>query len=347
MKKSSRPFLFAAFLCLLLLLMLTHADYVTQGARNGLLLWYTSVVPALFPFMVLSGMIVSSGGISVLTAPFYFFLHPVLGLSRPGCYVLIAGLLCGYPMGAKTCADFIREGRISLSEGNFLMAVCNHPSPMFILGYVYPFFSNRIPLKVLLFSVYGPVLILAAAAMIFYPHGKNQVSQPGTDPQKIPLQPGAGPQEIPPLPGTGPQEQEIPSQPHTESADETILNAVEILCKIGGYLILFSIAIVFLQHTEKLPPFLGLFLVGSMEMTTGIRETATLLAFPLSGAAACAALTFGGFSGLFQTKAVIADEKKAGLSIRHYFLWKVFHSILSFLFFLLTVRYLQSPLLSL
>lgn len=324
MKKSVRPLLLAAFLCSLLCLMLFHAEYTAEGAKSGLLLWYTSVVPALFPFMVLSGMIVSNGGISVLTAPFYFILHPVLGLSKPGCYVLIAGFLCGYPMGAKTCADFIREGRLSLEEGGFLMAVCNHPSPMFLLGYVYPFLSGKVPLWVLLFSVYGPVIILAVAAMFFYPHKirENEVS--------------AGNHTV----------ENSAAQSHPLSADETILNAVEILCKIGGYLILFSIGIVFLQHAERLPFLLRMVLVGSMEMTTGIRETVTLLPFPLSGAAACSALTFGGFSGLFQTKAVIAgsengkDEKKAGLSIRHYFLWKAVHSVLSFVFFLFTVRYL-------
>lgn len=327
MKKSVRPLFLASFLCLLLCLMLFHSDYAAEGAKNGLLLWYTSVVPALFPFMVLSGMIVSSGGISVLTAPFYFILHPVLGLSKPGCYVLIAGLLCGYPMGAKTCADFIGERRLSLEEGRFLMAVCNHPSPMFLLGYVYPFLSEKIPLWVLLFSVYGPVIILAAAAMFFYPH---KLGEADTASENI-----------------ASENSYLKSRPL--SADETILNAVEILCKIGGYLILFSIGIVFLQHAEGLPFLLRMILVGSMEMTTGIRETVTLLPSPISGAAACAALAFGGFSGLFQTKAVIAGaengnhEKKAGLSIRHYFLWKTVHSVLSFAFFLFTVRYLLHP----
>lgn len=316
MKKSVRPLFPAALLCLLLCLMLSRAEFVLQGAKNGLLLWYTSVVPALFPFMVLSGMIVASGGISILTSPFYFLLHGSLGLSRPGCYVLIAGLLCGYPMGAKTCADFIREGRISLSEGKFLMAVCNHPSPMFILGFVYPFLKNQIPLSILLLSVYGPVLLLAAGAMIVYPHGKTEPAET------------AG----------------LPAEIRAASPDETIMNAIEVLCKIGGYLILFSIAIVFLQEAKGIPELIRLFLVGSMEMTTGIRETVTSLAFPFSGAAACAALTFGGFSGLFQTKAVIADEKKAGLSIRHYFIWKVLHSALSFMVFLmLTALRLPGP----
>lgn len=35
-----------------LLFMIFHADLVTKGAAAGLLLWYSAVVPALFPFMV-------------------------------------------------------------------------------------------------------------------------------------------------------------------------------------------------------------------------------------------------------------------------------------------------------
>ena len=34
-----------------LLFMIFHADLVTKGAAAGLLLWYSAVVPALFPFL--------------------------------------------------------------------------------------------------------------------------------------------------------------------------------------------------------------------------------------------------------------------------------------------------------
>ena len=119
----------------LLILMLLSPKVTVNGAANGLLLWYSSVVPALFPFMVLSSLIVSGGGLSVLMAPFRFILGPLLGLSDAGCYVLISGLVCGFPMGAKTCADFLLSGQISRQEGRLLMAICNHPSPMFLLGY--------------------------------------------------------------------------------------------------------------------------------------------------------------------------------------------------------------------
>lgn len=53
-----------------LLFMIFHADLVTKGAAAGLLLWYSAVVPALFPFMVLSSVLSGSGGISRLMQPF-------------------------------------------------------------------------------------------------------------------------------------------------------------------------------------------------------------------------------------------------------------------------------------
>ena len=53
-----------------LLFMIFHAGLVTKGAAAGLLLWYSAVVPALFPFMVLSSILSASGGISWLMQPF-------------------------------------------------------------------------------------------------------------------------------------------------------------------------------------------------------------------------------------------------------------------------------------
>ena len=107
-----------AFLILLcLIFMIFHADLVTKGAVSGLLLWYSSVVPALFPFMVLSSVLSASGGVQALMRPFPVIFR-FAGLSADGWYVLLTGLLCGCPMGAKTCADLYAEGRISSGEEN-------------------------------------------------------------------------------------------------------------------------------------------------------------------------------------------------------------------------------------
>ena len=80
-----------AFLILLcLIFMIFHADLVTKGAVSGLLLWYSSVVPALFPFMVLSSVLSASGGVQALMRPFPvifrfagLFSSPVFSAAAP------------------------------------------------------------------------------------------------------------------------------------------------------------------------------------------------------------------------------------------------------------------------
>lgn len=318
-------------LAILMVFLLLYPRFAAEGARYGLLLWYTSVVPSLFPFMVLSSLIVSSGGVSLLMKPVRAFLGPWLPLSENGCYTLISGLLCGCPMGAKTCGDFVREGKLSVQEGRFLMAICNHPSPMFLLGFVCPLFEAGMHPSRLLLSIYLPLLPLAALAKrIYFPALPSPASS-----------------------GSRPQIQPAPA------LDTAILAAAEILCRIGGYLMLFSIVIVFLRRAPWLPASLRLFLMGAMEMTTGVREVSASLPFPDSGTAAAAILAFGGICGIFQTRAVTAsgwpeekksrtndggssskdrggrteDKKIAGLSIRQYILWKLLHSALAAVIF--------------
>ena len=117
---------------------------LSRGSRNkravsGLLLWYSSVVPALFPFMVLSSVLSASGGVQALMRPFPVIFR-FAGLSADGWYVLLTGLLCGCPMGSKDIcrslrgrADQLRGGEISLCT---LQSSKSHVSRRFRLSHV-------------------------------------------------------------------------------------------------------------------------------------------------------------------------------------------------------------------
>ena len=125
-----------AFLILLcLIFMIFHADLVTKGAVSGLLLWYSSVVPALFPFMVLSSVLSASGGVQALMRPF------------PLCRTVGGRLVCSphrsslrLPHGSKDMcrslrgrADQLRGGEISLCT---LQSSKSHVSRRFRLSHV-------------------------------------------------------------------------------------------------------------------------------------------------------------------------------------------------------------------
>ena len=94
-----------------------------------------------------------------------FPFYPVLwACPSREAFVFITGLLCGYPMGARMDSRFLEEGRIELNEARTLLAVSNHPSPMFILGYICvqaaSLFSssNACPPWIFLTALYLPIL---------------------------------------------------------------------------------------------------------------------------------------------------------------------------------------------
>ncbi len=333
------------FTLLSLIFMIFHADLVTKGAAAGLLLWYTAVVPALFPFMVLSSVLSASGGISWLMRPFTV-LFRFCGLSSDGWYVLLTGLLCGCPMGAKTCADFIEQDRIRLGEAKFLFALCNHPSPMFLAGFVYPMFAAQMPLSYFVLAIYAPLLLLAVPAHLIYcapfrpkPRQEN-FGILGQRPTRNFINTFSSKSTI-----------SDNSSNSALSLDAAILNSAEILVKIGGYLIFYSILILVIRNTPAIPAPVRLFFSGTLEITTGIRAVSDSLTYPYSAITAAAIFSFGGFSAMSQTNAVIqmhkspsesvstavscrtpqslTHKKTAGLSIRQYLLWKIAHTSLT------------------
>ena len=301
-----------------LLLLLWQPSISLEGAKDGLNLWACVVLPTLLPFMLCSTAVVSSGGIPLLTAPFKPFLSRILGLSPAGCYVFLAGLLCGYPMGAKTCADFLAGGMISEGEARRLLAFSNHPSPMFLLGYVMAGMEDVCPAPLFLAAIYLPILPLAFLSAAAY---------------------GSGPEP-------SPQECRQPSSVGGFSFDRDFMGCLESMVRIGGYILAFSILAAYIRRLSPLPTPWNACLLGVTEITTGVHAIKLSLTGPALAGALAFCASFGGLSGVFQTKSVLElprenAKKNAGLSIRHYVLWKVIHGELSCL--LLTVLLLLLP----
>ncbi|MDR1550910.1 MAG: nucleoside recognition protein [Hungatella sp.] len=302
MKKSFFRLLSVAALVLLLL----FPAIAFEGARNGLVLWGSVVVPTLLPFMICSNVIVALNAIRILIFPVKRILHRFFCLSDAGSYTLISGLLCGYPMGARTCSDFMDNKRISEKEGKYLLAICNHPSPMFLLGYAAGGLPPSVPAWLLLACVYLPIFPISIAARSCY--GIN------------------GPAQSLPI-----------TRESVKSFDDSLMDSCEVMVKIGGYIMLFSILALYITTIPIDLPQYKAIILGFVEITTGIKAVSHAFSGMSGGLWIGAVTAFGGLSGIFQTKSVI---KNAGLSIRHYVAWKVLHSFLTIIFFILLSRLL-------
>lgn len=132
MRKARIP-LFLLLLGAMALVLLRPAA-AGQAAREGLLLCYRSVIPALFPFFVLSSLFISLGYADAagrVLAPVFRRLFHVSGVGGSAFFL---GILGGYPMGARTVGQLYREGACDKREAERLLAFCNNSGPAFILG---------------------------------------------------------------------------------------------------------------------------------------------------------------------------------------------------------------------
>ena len=114
--------------------LLLFPDVSAAAAREGVTLCLQTVLPSLFPFFVLSSLLVQSDVPRLLSRAMAGVMYPLFGVSGAGASALILGLLGGYPVGARTVAELYGRGEIAREEAEQLLAFCNNSGPGFFLG---------------------------------------------------------------------------------------------------------------------------------------------------------------------------------------------------------------------
>ena len=303
-------------------LMLVLPADTLAGARAGLLLWFQTVLPTLLPAMILSDFLIRIQADRYLNRIFARPFSLLFGIRKSGAYAVLVGFLCGYPMGAKTSASLLLEGRIRRDEASYLLAFCNQPSPMFLIGFVCLSLLEEQGGVSLIFPLLAGVYGSAVFISFLYRALRRLTRHINAeDPAAAPFerQPSRKPasKTDPPLRAASLQKTTNPS-PLT-LLEHSMMTSFEVMVKIGGYMMLFSVLETFLLRVPMPVPLRSI-AMGFVEMTTGSRQIAVSLPRLWAPAFCCGAAAFGGLSGLAQTANVLQDS---GLSAGRYFLWKL------------------------
>ncbi|MBQ9647799.1 MAG: sporulation protein, partial [Oscillospiraceae bacterium] len=129
-----KDFLLFLLLALFAAALLFFPAEASDAARQGLRLCFQTVLPSLFPFFVLSALVVASGAGDAFGRALEPVMRPLFYLSGAGASALALGLVGGYPVGARTVAELYRAGNLSKAEAERLLSFCNNAGPGFILG---------------------------------------------------------------------------------------------------------------------------------------------------------------------------------------------------------------------
>ncbi|WP_054958225.1 sporulation integral membrane protein YlbJ [Paenibacillus dakarensis] len=157
-------------------LMAIFPEAALQSAVRGLSIWWDVLFPSLFPFFVISEVLLGFGVVHLIGTLLDPLMKPLFRIPGSGGFVAAMGYVSGYPVGAKLTAKLWDQKMVTREEGERLVAFTTSSDPIFLIGAVsIGFFHNpRIGL-ILALAHYGGGFIVGLL-MRFHGHKKSNKS---------------------------------------------------------------------------------------------------------------------------------------------------------------------------
>lgn len=270
--------------------------------KKGISLCVSTVIPSIFPFMVISSLITALGAGRELGSVFSLPSKILFGTSRSAACAVFLGTVCGYPTGALSAASMYDSGELSKSEVERLLTFINVPSAAFVIGAVG---ENMLKSKSLGIAIYISVILSAVlvgtAGRIFFP------------------------KSAPPLPIFRSQ---APDPPLSQAVTDAIWRSAKNMLNVSACVITFSAlsgTVCSLALFSHAPEWLKALFMGFLEVSSGVRKASavSLSISPFLAAAICS------WSGLSVHMQIISACRGRGISFLPFFISKLIQAMIS------------------
>ena len=266
--KSKRQVITGAISAASLFLLIIDSKTAIEAARNGIALCIQTVLPSLFPFFIISYILISS--LNGSTIPILRPIARLTGVPEGGEPILLIGLLGGYPVGAQSIAALHRNKQILTKDARRLLGFCNNAGPSFIFGILGSCFTKAESLwAIWLIHILSALLVGAILPQKRNYRIKNQPQQ-------------------------------------TTQIKGVIKNATQTSAIVCGWVVTFRIIIAFLQKWILwIFPSLGeTTIIGAMELVNGCLRLQSISCEGLRFCFCSVFLAFGGLCVAMQTASV-------------------------------------------
>lgn len=165
--KSSRRFTLASVFAIggisLLIgcLAITDTQVALNASLRGVAVWWEVLFPALFPFFVLSELLLGFGIVHLAGTLLDPFMRPLFRLPGVGGFIVAVGFASGYPVGARLTSRLMEQKLITRNQGERLVAMTTTSDPIFLIGAVcIGFFGSPQAAPILALAHYSSALLL-------------------------------------------------------------------------------------------------------------------------------------------------------------------------------------------
>lgn len=135
-QRKAKTGIFSLLLLLLLLLFLISVPLWKEEVRSAIFVCGTSLIPVLFPFLILSDLLTHTAAgqnlLALLSTPF----SRLLRTEKAGASAYLIGILLGFPLGVKAICGYYKQGFLEKEEAERLLLFCNNTGPAFLIGSV-------------------------------------------------------------------------------------------------------------------------------------------------------------------------------------------------------------------
>lgn len=266
-----KSFIFAIGSALGMLLLILDAKTALVGASEGIELCLRTVIPSLFPFFFLSGII--NGYIAGRSGKLLRPLGKLCGIPANGEYLLLIGFTGGYPVGAQCIHNAYRSGVLTKQDAQRMLGFCNNAGPAFIFGMM----SQVYPTLACVWVLWAINILCALIVGIFLPGKSNKHC----------------------------------NAMNTASLSSAVIlqNAIKAMASVCGWVILFRVFISILNRWIflLLPKEICVALTGLLELSNGCVELTAIEDLSLRYTMGALMLSFGGLCVGLQTIAVCPE----------------------------------------
>jgi sporulation integral membrane protein YlbJ len=145
----------------ILLLIVAYPTNSVQAGLRGVAIWWDVLFPSLFPFFVVSEIMLGFGIVHFFGTLLDPMMRPLFRLPGPGGFVMAMGFASGYPVGARLTSQLWDSRLVNRSESERLIAYTTTADPIFLIGAVaVGFFGDATLAPILALSHYGGAILL-------------------------------------------------------------------------------------------------------------------------------------------------------------------------------------------
>lgn len=303
MKKNIYNLLTILLLLLILSSILIYSQETLKSVLFAFNIWKENIFPSLFPFFVISDLLMNYGFVNILGELTKKIMNKVFYLPGEASFVIIASMLSGFPSSAKFVKSLLEEQKINTEEAEYLLSFTHFSNPLFVIGVIG---STMLKSKKLGFIILFCHIISNFIIAIVI-RKKREVDTSTINIDKL-FTINSNKSFI---------------QVLTSSITKTINTLILLLGIVTTFLVLSTL----ISNLINLNDFTRAIVSGILEMTQGIKYiSAVNIPLYLKATIMTMFISFGGISIHLQIMSILSDTK---VKYKNYFISRVAHASLA------------------